>query len=122
MMLESAIQSKVIKQLEAHGWYVVKLMQTNKNGIPDLIAHREGRTIYMEIKRPNLRPTPLQDLRHREIKSHGIMVYTIRSVSDLYLYAILTTNHDTAKDSGYGQAVPGTDGKEQQQRVDRPDI
>ncbi len=121
-MLESAIQSKVIKELEGNGWYVIKLMQTNKNGIPDLIAHKEGRTIYMEIKRPNLRPTPLQDFRHREIKSHGIMVYTIRSVSDLYLYAILTTNYDTAKDSEYGQAVPGADGKEQQQRVDRPDI
>lgn len=121
-MLESAIQSKVIKELEGNGWYVIKLMQTNKNGIPDLIAHREGRTIYIEIKRPNLRPTPLQDLRHLEIKSHGIMVYTIRSVSDLYLYAILTINHDTAKNSGYGQAVPGADREEQQQRVDRPDI
>ena len=122
MMLESAIQSKVIKELEAHGWYVVKLMQTNKNGIPDLIAHKEGRTIYMEIKRPNLRPTPLQDLRHLEIKSHGIMVYTIRSVSDLYLYAILTTNYDTAKDSGHSPQVSWADGEEQQQRVDRPDI
>jgi hypothetical protein len=122
MMLESAIQSKVIKELEAHGWYVVKLMQTNKNGIPDLIAHRHGRTIYMEIKRPNLRPTPLQDLRHLEIKSHGIMVYTIRSVSDLYLYAILTHDYDTAKDSGYSPSVPGSDRKDEQQRVDRPDI
>ena len=121
-MLESAIQSKVIKELEAHGWYVIKLMQTNKNGIPDLIAHKEGRTIYMEIKRPNLRPTPLQDLRHREIKSHGIMVYTIRSVSDLYLYAILTTTHDTAENSGHGSQIPRADGKDEQQRVDRPDI
>ncbi|NBW16146.1 MAG: VRR-NUC domain-containing protein [Caulobacteraceae bacterium] len=121
-MLESAIQSKVIKELEAHGWYVVKLMQTNKNGIPDLIAHREGRTIYIEVKRPNLRPTPLQDLRHLEIKSHGIMVQTIRSVSDLYLYAILTTDYDTAENSGHGPEVLGADGEEQQQRVDRPDI
>jgi len=122
MMLESAIQSKVIKELEANGWYVVKLMQTNKNGIPDLIAHNEGRTIYMEIKRPNLRPTPLQDLRHLEIKSHGIMVHTIRSVSDLYLYCILTIDYDTAKDSGHGQKVSWANGKDQQQRVDRPDI
>ena len=121
-MLESVIQTKVIKQLEAHNWYVVKLMQTNKNGIPDLIAHKEGRTIYMEIKRPNLRPTPLQDLRHREIKTHGIMVHTIRSVSDLYLYGILTHDYDTAKDSGHGPQILGPDGEEQQQRVDRPDI
>ena len=41
MKLESAIQSKVIKELEAHGWYVVKLVQTNKNGIPDLIRIRK---------------------------------------------------------------------------------
>jgi hypothetical protein len=122
MMLESAIQSKVIKELDAHGWYVVKLMQTNKNGIPDLIAHKEGRTIYMEIKRPNLRPTPLQDLRHKEIKSHGIMVHTIRSVSDLYLYCILTTDYDTAENSGHGAQIPRADREEQQQRVDRPDI
>ena len=121
-MLESAIQSKVIKELEAHGWYVIKLMQTNKNGIPDLIAHKEGRTTYMEIKRPNLKPTPLQDLRHREIKSHGIMVHTIRSVSDLYLYAIRTANYDTAKDSGDGPQVYWADGENKQQRVDRPDI
>jgi hypothetical protein len=37
-MTEQAIQSKRIKQLEAEGYYVIKLVKTNKNGIPDLIA------------------------------------------------------------------------------------
>ena len=37
-MTEQAIQTKRIKQLEAEGYYVIKLVQTNKNGIPDLIA------------------------------------------------------------------------------------
>ena len=37
-MTEQQIQSKRIKQLEDDGYYVVKLIKTNKNGIPDLIA------------------------------------------------------------------------------------
>ena len=37
-MTEQQIQSKRIKELEDEGYYVIKLIQTNKNGIPDLIA------------------------------------------------------------------------------------
>jgi len=37
-MKEQQIQTKRIKQLEAEGYYVIKLINTNKNGIPDLIA------------------------------------------------------------------------------------
>ena len=37
-MTEQQIQSKRIKHLEEKGYYVIKLVQTNKNGIPDLIA------------------------------------------------------------------------------------
>ena len=37
-MSEQQIQTKRIKQLESEGYYVIKLVKTNKNGIPDLIA------------------------------------------------------------------------------------
>ena len=37
-MTEQQIQAKRIKELEAEGYYVIKLVKTNKNGIPDLIA------------------------------------------------------------------------------------
>ena len=37
-MTEQQIQKKRIKELEAEGYYVIKLTVTNKNGIPDLIA------------------------------------------------------------------------------------
>ena len=37
-MTEQRIQKKRIDQLEAEGYYVIKLIKTNKNGIPDLIA------------------------------------------------------------------------------------
>ena len=38
-MTEQQIQSKRIKQLESEGYYVLKLIKTNKNGIPDLDSH-----------------------------------------------------------------------------------
>jgi len=48
---ESAIQSKRIKQLEAEGYYVLKLIKTNKNGIPDLIAiPKDSNVLFSEIK------------------------------------------------------------------------
>jgi hypothetical protein len=37
-MTEQQIQSNRIKELEAEGYYVLKLMKTNKNGIPDILA------------------------------------------------------------------------------------
>ena len=37
-MTEQQIQTKLIKELEDKGYYVIKLVKTNKNGIPDLIA------------------------------------------------------------------------------------
>ena len=50
-MTEQQIQSKRIKELEELGYYVIKLIQTNKNGIPDLIAiPRDSNVLFSEIK------------------------------------------------------------------------
>lgn len=73
-MLESAIQSKIIKQLEKEGWYVIKYMKTTKNGWPDLGAHKMGRIVYIEVKVPGEEPTPLQLFRHGELRKQGFEV------------------------------------------------
>ena len=50
-MTEQQIQSKKIKELEAQGYYVIKLIKTNKNGIPDLIAiPRNSDVLFIEVK------------------------------------------------------------------------
>lgn len=72
-MKEQQIQAKKIKELEAQGYYVIKLMNTNKNGIPDLIAIPPGSdVIFIEVKGPNGRLSKLQEYRIKELKSHGI--------------------------------------------------
>lgn len=81
-MLERDIQSKIIKQLEGSGWYVVKLIQTNKNGIPDLLAIKEAVAVFIEVKRLGKEPTPLQKFRHKEIRKTGTKVIVATSIND----------------------------------------
>jgi len=71
-MTEQAIQSKRIKQLEAEGYYVLKLVQTNKNGIPDLLAiPPNSNVLFSEVKRPTGRLSKLQEYRLKELDEHG---------------------------------------------------
>lgn len=72
---EQKIQARRIKQLESDGYYVIKLMKTNKNGIPDLIAIPKGSDVlFVEVKRPGNKRTPLQEFRAKELEERGIFV------------------------------------------------
>jgi Holliday junction resolvase len=70
-MTEQQIQSKRIKQLEAEGYYVLKLIKTNRNGIPDLIAIKEGDILFSEIKTPKGKLSEIQKYRMKELESYG---------------------------------------------------
>ena len=78
-MTEQQIQSKRIKQLEAEGYYVLKLIKTNKNGIPDVIAIPPGAAvIFSEIKTENGRLSPLQEYRLKELDELGFKTEVYR--------------------------------------------
>lgn len=71
-MLESKIQSALIKDLESRGYYVIKLSVTNKNGIPDIIALPPGcNAEFYEVKQKGKQPKPIQKFRMNEIKKGG---------------------------------------------------
>ena len=71
-MTEQQIQAKRIKQLEADGYYVIKLVKTNKNGIPDLVAFKpDSEILFSEIKKPNGKLSKVQEYRLKELKSYG---------------------------------------------------
>ena len=72
--LESLIQSRIIKRLEKDGWMVIKLGLPNMPGIPDLLALKDGRTRFIEVKRPGERPRPLQEYRHQQLREKGFDV------------------------------------------------
>jgi hypothetical protein len=67
-MLESKIQAKLIKKLEADGFYVIKLGVTNKPGIMDIIALPPGcNASFYEAKQKGKKMRPLQLFRAKEI-------------------------------------------------------
>ena len=76
---EQQIQAKRIKELEAEGYYVIKLVKTNKNGIPDLIAIPPNcGVIFSEIKKPSGRVSAIQEYRLKELKKHGVKTEVYR--------------------------------------------
>jgi Holliday junction resolvase len=78
-MTEQQIQSKRIKELEAEGYYVIKLIKTNKNGIPDIIALPPGAdVIFSEVKTKKGKVSPLQEYRLKELREHGFITEVYR--------------------------------------------
>jgi len=71
-MKEQDYQKKISDKLENEGWYVIKLIKTNKNGIPDLIAIKKDKTIFIECKTLKGKLSKIQEFRIDELKAKGI--------------------------------------------------
>lgn len=78
-MTEQQIQKKRIAELESEGYYVIKLIKTNKNGIPDLIAIPPNcEVLFSEVKKPNGKTSALQEYRLKELEKHGVKTEVYR--------------------------------------------
>jgi Holliday junction resolvase len=78
-MTEQKIQAKRIKQLEAEGYFVLKLVKTNKNGIPDLVAIAPGAdVIFSEVKTEKGRLSKLQEYMLKVLKGYGFKTEVYR--------------------------------------------
>jgi len=72
-MTEQEIQRKRIKELVEESYYVIKLIKTNKNGIPDVVAIPPNcNVIFSEIKTKKGKVSKLQEYRLKELKKHGV--------------------------------------------------
>lgn len=81
--LESCVQREITIYLERCGWYVIKLIQTNKNGIPDLMAVRDGRCMFIEVKKEKQTAKPLQNYRIKELLEHGATSFVSHSIEEI---------------------------------------
>ena len=78
-MSEQQIQAKRIKQLEAEGYYVLKLVKTNKNGIPDILAiPPDSKVLFSEVKTPKGKVSKLQEYRLKELEGYGFSTEVYR--------------------------------------------
>jgi len=75
-MLESVYQRKIIKEMEAKGYFVLKLVKTNKNGVPDLLCLKSGELpMFIEVKAKGGKLSELQKYRIKELIQLGFDAY-----------------------------------------------
>lgn len=75
--LESKIQARIIRQLTADGYMVVKIGLCSLPGFPDLMTLKDGHVRFVEVKRSGEKPRPLQEYRHKQLRSMGFEVDVI---------------------------------------------
>ncbi len=75
--MESKLQRKIIAYLEKKGWYVLKVVSSNKSGHPDIQIMRDGQTIFIEAKDKGKKPSKLQLYRHEQLRERGFTVLVI---------------------------------------------
>jgi Holliday junction resolvase-like predicted endonuclease len=73
-MTEAQIQAKIIDRYEKDGYMVVKLIQTSKNGIPDLLLLKDGIASFVEVKTETGRLSELQKFRIKQLEEKGFKV------------------------------------------------
>jgi len=91
LQTEAQIQAGIIEYLRRTGWLVLELRGNAKRGgpvyqtkgTPDLYALRKGRSIWLEIKRPDQHPTPEQAALHEIMRAQGVEVYVVRDLDAL---------------------------------------
>ena len=73
-MLESARQTQIKKKLQEDGWIVIKLIKTSLTGIPDIIALKDGKAMFVEVKQPKGVLSPIQHHVIETLRTNGFDV------------------------------------------------
>lgn len=82
---ERQIRNKVLKRLKNNGWYVISLSDKWRSGTPDLFCARDGKAIFIELKRPGRDLDRIQAETFRRLLEEGISCYLINDVSQIDL-------------------------------------
>ena len=78
--MASQHQNKVKKQLEANGWWVIKIIRCGENGLPDLMALKDGQAIFIECKEATDTVKPLQQYQIDKLKKMGFIAYVDKAL------------------------------------------
>lgn len=74
-MNEQQLQSKIKNKLKTEGWEVIKLIRTSHNGICDLMALRDGKAMFIEVKTDKGILSHLQVFRINQLRKLGFEVH-----------------------------------------------
>lgn len=82
---ENEIQSAIRDWLRWKGWFVIRHHQGLgcHKGLSDLTAIKDGRTVYIEVKKPRGVQSDDQLQFQAEIEAHGGLYVLAKSVADV---------------------------------------
>lgn len=73
--MASDYQTQVKKEFLAKGYQVVKLIKLSEDGYPDLMAMKDGETIFIEVKEANDTLKELQKYKIDKLNRNGFKAY-----------------------------------------------
>lgn len=71
-------QEEIIKAYEKDGYLVLKTIRLNHNGYPDLIALKDGKAVFIEVKEEKDTLKPIQKKRIDELRKQGFSAFCIQ--------------------------------------------
>ena len=85
-MLESKLQAKIIKFIKDNyhqKYFILKVVNCNRPGYPDITLVSGNRTICIEVKQLGKKPRPLQVRVMKELEMRGVECYVVDSMESL---------------------------------------
>ena len=80
-ILEKEIEKKLVRTVQMMGGRAVKIACPGYDGMPDrMVLLKGGHMGFVEVKRPDEKPRPLQKARHRMLRELGFRVYVLDSM------------------------------------------
>jgi Holliday junction resolvase len=74
----SAYQTKIKNQYTKLGYTVLKVIKLSDSGYPDLLALKDGKAIWIEVKEKTDTLKPLQKLRIAKLRQLGFDAYCLQ--------------------------------------------
>ena len=88
-MLERHVEQALVDAAKLAGGWAPKWVSPGHDGVPDrIVLMPGGRIVFVELKAPGERPTPLQAKVHEKLTALGFNVDVIDSVEDARAYFI----------------------------------
>ena len=79
-MLEDAVESYVVFQAEKAGWWCRKISWIGQTGAPDRCFAKDGRTVWIEFKRPKKGAEERQAREHKRMRNAGMEVHVCDTI------------------------------------------
>ncbi len=85
-MTESQIQKKIVKHFENEGYFVLRLAVMTVAGLPDLLALKPSRVVFIEVKKSGGILSKLQEFKIKQLRKIGFKVMVLTMVNGEITY------------------------------------